>query len=95
MRSSRPAAASHTFTVWSRLAEASRAPSGLNATTLTELVCPFRVWSSRPEAVSHSFTVWSRLADARRDPSGLNATLQTVCVCPFRVRSSWLHRRSW
>ena len=37
-----PVAASHTFTVRSPLAEASRLPSGLNATLMTP-VCPLRV----------------------------------------------------
>ena len=35
--------ASHSFTVLSSLADASRCPSGLNATLQTPLVCPFRV----------------------------------------------------
>ena len=34
---------SHTFTVRSRLADASRFPSGLNATLVTSRVCPFNV----------------------------------------------------
>ena len=45
-----PVAASHTFTVLSQLAEASRWPSGLNATLLTLLVCPLRVSISWPVA---------------------------------------------
>ncbi len=79
---------SHTFTVRSMLADASRFPSGLNATLKTALVCPFNVSDSAPLVASHTFTVASLLADASRFPSGLNATLQTMLVCPFNVSDS-------
>ena len=49
--------ASHTFTVPSSLADASRPPSGLNATLLTRPVCPLRVRVSWPVPASHTFTV--------------------------------------
>jgi hypothetical protein len=38
-----PVVVSQTFNVRSQLAEASRFPSGLNATLVTQLVCPFSV----------------------------------------------------
>lgn len=48
---------SHTFTVSSALAEASRFPSGLNATQKTALECPLQVSISWPVVASHNFTV--------------------------------------
>ena len=70
-----PVAASHSRTVSSSLAEASRCPSGLNATPHTAPVWPVSGapigW---PVAGSHSRTVPSALAEASRCPSGLNAT---------------------
>ena len=66
-----------------------RLPSGLNATLLTQPVCPLRVRISWPVAASHTFTVLSQLPVAMRLPSGLNATLLTRPVCPLRVRISW------
>lgn len=49
--------ASQIFTVPSRLAEAMRWPSGLNATRQTVLVWPRRVRASRPVVASQTFTV--------------------------------------
>ena len=78
VRVSCPVAASHSFTVPSPLAEASRLPSGLNATSQTPLVCPLKVSVSCPIRASHTLTVPSELAEAIRLPSGLNATLLTT-----------------
>jgi hypothetical protein len=50
--------ASQTRTVWSSLADATRFPSGLNATPKMLLVWPLRGNSSCPVAASHTFTVW-------------------------------------
>jgi hypothetical protein len=49
----------HTLTVPSQLAEASRCPSGLNATLKTQLVCPSSVSNFWPVAASHTLTVLS------------------------------------
>jgi hypothetical protein len=49
-----PVAVSHTFTVLSALAEASRLPPGLNATPQTASACPLRARVSCPVAVSHT-----------------------------------------
>ena len=83
-----PVSPSHTFTVSSPLADASRLPSGLNATPDAERHAPDHVGMPLegadflPVAASHSFTVSSQLAEARRLPSGLNATPVTTSVCP-------------
>ena len=78
-----PVSASHNRIVLSALAEASRCPSGLNATPYTGPVCPVSGapigW---PVSASHTRTVASKLAEASRCPSGLNATLLTRPVCP-------------
>jgi hypothetical protein len=88
-----PVAASHTFTVWSKLAEARRRPSGLKQTLVTPSVCPSRVRISGPVAASQTFTIWSLLAEARRRPSGLKHTLVTASRCPRRVsKSAWQSR---
>src|SRR4051812_20828233 len=79
---------SHSFTVWSLLAEASVLPSGLHATDHTSPVCPLRVANSLPVAAPHSFAVWSLPAEARVLPSGLHVTEFTAFVCPLRVASS-------
>src|SRR3990172_5812516 len=78
VRSSSPLFASHTFTVLSALAEASRLPSGLYATLRTSALCPLKVRSSSPLFASHTLTVSSSLAEASRLPSGLQATLLTL-----------------
>ena len=87
VRISCPVAASrHTSSpVRSELAEASRLPSGLNATLQTSSVCPLRVRNSCPVAASQIFTVWSKLPEASRLLSGLNATLLMSLVWPLRV----------
>ena len=73
----------HTRTVSSQLAEASRCPSGLNATLITGPVWPVsgapRGW---PVSAFHTRTVPSALAEASRCPSGLNATPLTQLVWP-------------
>ena len=56
-----------------------RLPSGLNATLVTQPVCPLRAGrSAAPVSASHTFTVLSPLPVAMRLPSGLNATLVTA-----------------
>ena len=54
-----PLSASHTFTVLSSLPLTMRLPSGLNATLLTQPVCPLRVRVSLPLSASQTFTVLS------------------------------------
>src|SRR6185295_2342450 len=71
VRTSRPLAASHNFTVLSSDAVARRLPSGLKATPMTACVCPLRVLTSWPLSASHNFTVLSAEAVAKRLLSGL------------------------
>ena len=76
-----PLAASHTFAVWSRLAVASRLPSGLQATLLTRVAWPRKVSTSLPVCgVPHLRRLVITPAVASRLPSGLQATLDTVAV---------------
>src|SRR5437868_8705810 len=42
-----PVETSQNLRVWSQLPEASRCPSGLNATPVTQPACPFNVWANR------------------------------------------------
>ena len=73
-----PVSAFHNRTVSSSLAEASRCPSGLNATLSTGSVWPVSgAPMGWPVSASHNRTVSSSLAEASRCPSGLNATLHT------------------
>src|SRR6476661_6054950 len=79
---------SQSRTVPSRLPEASRVPSGENATVYTFPVCPRRVVSSCPVAASQSLIVWSCEPVARMAPSGEKATAATQPSCPSRVARS-------
>src|SRR5438477_299693 len=72
-----PVAASQSRTVLSSEADASRRPSGENATALTQSLWPLSVASHAPVAASQSRTVSSSEADASRRPSGENATALT------------------
>src|SRR5262245_13019645 len=85
-----PVPASHTLTVWSKLALplTMRLPSELIATHKTEAVCPLRVSRFLPVPASHTFTVQSSLPLTMRLPSGLIATLRTISVCPLKVEGS-------
>src|SRR5262245_3898992 len=80
--------ASEIFTVVSLLEEASRRPSGLNATPVTPMLCPRSVRTSSPLAVSQSFTLKSSLPEASRRPLGLKATQVAPRLWPFRVNSA-------
>jgi hypothetical protein len=80
--------ASQTRTVRSRLAEASRWPSGLKATASTMSPCPPRLTTSCPLATSRTLTAFSQLPAASRRPSRLNATLVTTATGPRRVHTS-------
>ena len=74
-----PVSASHSRTVPSALAEASRCPSGLNAIPPTASVWPVSgLPIGWPVSASHIRTVRSKLALASRCPSGLNTTLSTL-----------------
>ena len=91
------------------LAEASRCPSGLNATLSTALVCPrIPAPTGWPVSTFHNRTVVSTLPETTRCPSGLNATrfdragvagegVRFGCRCrrPTAGRSgrSWWRRR--
>src|SRR5262249_26905336 len=85
---------SHTFTVVSSLAEASRSPLASKLTAFTWPACPRRtaVQGKEPdEGVperSHSRTVLSQLADASSFPSRPNATPATFAWCPEQVATS-------
>ena len=52
-----PVPMSHSFTVPSYEPVSTFVPSGLNATELTQLVCPANVWISVPVAAFHSVAV--------------------------------------
>ena len=54
--------------------DASKVPSLLNATELTQFECPFRVATSVLDSTFQSFIVLSRDPDASKVPSLLNAT---------------------
>src|SRR5208337_3317521 len=86
--SSPPLATSQSLILSSALPDASLRPSGLNATELTELVCPARVRNSCPLATSQSLTEWSRLPESKVCPSGLKATDATDAECPVCTTSS-------
>jgi hypothetical protein len=73
-------------TVRSSPALAIVAPSGLNATALTQLVWPSSTRPATPLAASHNRTVWSSPALAIVAPSGLNATARTAPVWPCSTR---------
>ena len=76
---------SHSRTVPSPLPLANMLPSGLNATLLTQDVCPVSVSIDCPVTASHSRTVLSSLPLASMAPSGLKATLLISAVCPMSV----------
>src|SRR5579871_6321674 len=80
-----PVAVSHSRTVLSCEPDASSAPSGKNATDVTELVWPSSVCLAAPVAASHSRTVLSPEPDASSAPSGENATDVTQAVWPSSV----------
>ena len=78
-----PVSAFHSRTVLSAPAEASRCPSGLNATLCTASVWPVSgAPMGWPVSAFHNRTVSSALPEAIRCPSGLNATLYTASVWP-------------
>ena len=82
----------HILMVPSQDAEANCFPSGLQATELTELVCPFKVFSSFPVAASHIFIAPAIVAsdpEASCFPSGLQATDLTEYICPIKVRNTF------
>src|SRR5262249_34837892 len=79
---------SHSFTVPSRLPEASLFPSGEKITEETLSSCSPRASSSCPLAISHSFTVRSSLPEASFFPSGEKATEETIFECPLSVKYS-------
>src|SRR5258706_592364 len=86
VRISCPLAASQTFTVWSKLPEARRFPSGLHDTT--QIMPPWlgSVRITCPLVTSQTLMVLSRLSEARNFPSGLHVTEVTKLVCSLRVR---------
>ena len=55
-------------------------PSGLKQTSLTQSLCPFRIFISSPSR-DQSLIVLSALAEAMSWPSGLKVTLLTLPVC--------------
>ena len=90
---------SHKRIVLSSLPEASTLPSGLNAISSTQLVCPVSgdAPSGRCVATSHKRIVLSMLLEASTLPSGLNATRFSQSVCPVkgspsRSRFATFHR---
>ena len=88
-----PVLTSHTVTVWSALPDASRRPSGLNATPLPEprIGGP----TGRPVSASHNCSVSFReLAETMRCPSGLNATPDTSSPHAIGAPTGWPVRAS-
>ena len=78
----------HLHRLVTALAEASRLPSGLNATLLTEPVCPLRVRVSWPGlGVPH---LHRPVIAGGGDPLAVGAErhARTALVCPLRVRVS-------
>src|SRR5260221_10981012 len=61
--------------------EASRVPSGLQATHVTTPGCPASRRSCVPSAASHTYTWPSSSPPTRRVPSGLQATRRTRVAC--------------
>src|SRR5262249_38250585 len=76
------------LTVPSQDAEASRRPSGLNATCQILSSCPRRVSASWPVDASQNFTIPYASADATRLPSRLKAALVTEILCPRNFTTS-------
>src|SRR6266566_3213968 len=71
--------------VLSKPALATVRPSGLQATFITQPVCPESVWHTYPLATSHTLTVLSQLPLTSCAPSGLQASPTTKWVCPLSV----------
>src|SRR5205814_7781046 len=82
---SAPVSASQSMTVRSYDPDASRLPSGENATDQTGSESPFNVLFSAPVSASQSMTVRSDDPDASRLPSGENATDRTGPEWPSRA----------
>src|SRR5262245_52385379 len=78
--------ASQSFTVWSRLLDASQRPSRENTTQSTGALCQPTKYSW-PSPTFHSRTVWSIEAVANRLPSGEKQTQETMSRCGPKVFS--------
>src|SRR5262252_2123243 len=76
------------LTVRSLPDDATRLPSGLNATPVTVSVCPFQATTSLPSAAFQTRTTESVPTEASRLPSGLNDTFQTFSRWPLNVTAS-------
>ena len=92
VKTSRPVAVSQSLIVRSKLAVASRRPSGLNAAQMTSAVWPIRVWSTRPLVASRmttELTSYSRLRDASPKPllrlSWATSFPSALFVVPSRI----------
>ena len=92
-----PLSTCHTFAIRSKLAVASRFPSGLKATPLTGAEWPRKVINSFPLSASQTFAVWSTLAVARYLPSGLKTTLREKAEQRGLglLRRKYLHSRNY
>src|SRR5260221_9795179 len=66
---------------WLPQPEASRVPSGLQATHVTPPGCPASRRSCVPSAASHTYTWPSSSPPTNRVPSGLQATRRTRVAC--------------
>jgi hypothetical protein len=90
LKSSFPAAMSHTLAARSYPPdEARRPPSGEKTTDSTPDECPLSVKSSFPPAMSQSLMVVSSLPEARRLPSGEKVAQYTLHECPLKRRDTF------
>jgi hypothetical protein len=83
-----PAGTSHTLGGSSNDIETASRPSALNATFLTQSLCPLSVHSPRPVITFHTLSVLSCDAEMACRPSAPSATLSTPSLCPLSVRNS-------
>src|SRR5437870_4704567 len=95
LRRTFPVAASHSFSVSSKLPDSTRAPSGEKAAELTVLEWPSKVRRTFPVAGSHNSSDLSPPADSTRAPSGEKAaevtrldSLKERRTCPVAASDS-------
>ncbi|KAJ7906891.1 hypothetical protein B0H13DRAFT_2333036 [Mycena leptocephala] len=83
-----PVFASQIRTAWSSELDATRVPSGENATERTKSLWPSIIVRPVPVFASQIRTAWSSELDATRVPSGENATERTTSLWPSILVSS-------
>ena len=65
--------------------DAKYSPTGENATMITQLECPVRIFIGSPLDKLHTFIVQSLDPDAKYSPFGENTMLITQLECPVRI----------